>query len=184
MEEVTGSSPVFDTNKPIVMNQKCLVLDQSYTPRSIISSERAFVIYFKGNAEVVHNHDEVFKLVNPELIINKPSIIRVPNYIRRENQKVPVTRANIFKRDGYKCVYCGEFIKGGMSLDHVIPKSKGGQDSFENLVTCCMPCNHEKDDLSVEEWGKTHPKPKRPHYLMLLKTTPNIKEEWKPFLLL
>ena len=162
--------------------KKCLVLDQSYTPRSIISSERAFVIYFKGNADIVHSHDEVFKLVNPDLLIRKPSIIRVPTYIRQGYHKVPLTRENIFKRDGYKCVYCGEYHKNAMSLDHVIPKSKGGKDTFENLVTCCMPCNCEKDDLTIEEWGKEHPNPKKPHYLMLMKTTKVIYDEWKPYL--
>lgn len=180
-ERVVGSNPTRSTKETKVMI-KCLVLDQSYTPRSIINSDRAFVIVYKGNAEVVHNHPESFQLVDSSLDIKKPSIIRVPNYIRHGHQKVPLTRANIFKRDNYKCVYCGEHHRGAMTLDHVVPRSKGGEDSFENLVTCCMPCNFEKDDLTVEEWGRKHPNPKRPHYLMLMKSTKIIYDEWKTYL--
>jgi hypothetical protein len=60
---------------------KCLVLDSSYIPRSVISTERAFVISYKGNADVIHEHPESFKLINPELDIKKPSIIRVFKYV-------------------------------------------------------------------------------------------------------
>tara|TARA_R100000656_G_scaffold39190_1_gene32872 strand:- start:63 stop:527 length:465 start_codon:yes stop_codon:yes gene_type:complete len=152
--------------------------------RSIITSERAFVIHYKGNAEVIHNHPETFGLVNQDLIIHKPSIIRVPSYIKHGFQKVPLTRENVFKRDGYACVYCGMDVKRFLTIDHVVPRSKGGEDSFENWVTACMGCNFEKDDLSVEEWGKEHPNPRRPHALMLMKTVTKVHDEWKPYLFL
>lgn len=166
------------------MSHKCLVLDQSYMARSIISSSRAFVIAYKGNAEVMHEHPETFGLVNPELKIHKPSIIRVPSYIQQRFFPVPLTRENVFKRDDYACVYCGENDRRVLTIDHVVPRSKGGEDSFENWVTACMTCNFEKDDLSIEEWGKEHPNPKRPHFLMLMKTVKVIHEEWKPYLFL
>ena len=63
-----------------------------------------------------------------------------------------------------------------------MPKSKGGKDSWDNLVTACRRCNSEKADLSVEEWGRENPQPMRPHYLMLMKQTNYIPEEWKPYL--
>ena len=161
---------------------KTLVLDSSYTPRGIISSLRAFVIVYKGNANVVHEHEEAFKLYNPELIIQKPSIIRVPKYVNTRHHKVPLTRHNIYKRDGNECVYCGEGERRLLTLDHVVPKSKGGPNTWENLVTACKKCNNEKSDLSLKEWGKDIPMPRRPHYLMLLRQVKYIPEEWKPYL--
>lgn len=163
--------------------EKTLVVDSSYIARSIISTERAFVISYKGNADVVYEHPESFGLVNPQLEIFKPSIIRVFTYVKQQFQKVALTRDNIFKRDGYECVYCGSTDKKNLTLDHVVPQSKGGPNTWDNLVTACKPCNNEKADLTVEEYTKDIPKPQRPHYLMLLKKTSFVPEEWKPYLL-
>jgi len=162
---------------------KTLVVDSSYIPRSIITTERAFVISFKGNADIIAEYPETFGVVNPNLEINKPSIIRVFTYVKLNFQKVPLTRENIYKRDNFECVYCGQTTKKLLTLDHVIPQSKGGPNAWDNLVTACKKCNGEKADLMVEEYTKNIPKPQRPHYLMLLKKTTYIPEEWKPYLL-
>jgi 5-methylcytosine-specific restriction endonuclease McrA len=162
--------------------QKTLVVDSTFMARSIISAERAFVISYKGNAEVIAEHPETFGLVNPELQINKPSIIRVFKYVKQNIHKVPLTRENVYRRDNYECVYCGSSNQKSLTLDHVIPQSKGGTDTWDNLVTACRPCNAEKADLTLEEYGKEIPSPKRPHYLMLLKSINHVPEEWKPFL--
>jgi 5-methylcytosine-specific restriction endonuclease McrA len=161
---------------------KCLVLDSSYIPRSIISTERAFVISYKGNADIIHTHPESFKLINPELDIKKPSIIRVFKYVNQLIHKVPLNRDNLFKRDGYCCVYCGDDTRKHLTLDHVIPQSKGGKDTWENLVTACKRCNGEKSDLTLEEFGKEIPQPRRPHYLMLMKQITHIPKEWEDYL--
>jgi 5-methylcytosine-specific restriction endonuclease McrA len=161
---------------------KCLVLDSSYIPRSIISTERAFVISYKGNADIIHTHPESFKLINPELDIKKPSIIRVFKYVNQLIHKVPLNRDNLFKRDGYCCVYCGDDNRKHLTLDHVIPQSKGGKDTWENLVTACKRCNGEKSDLTLEEFGKEIPQPRRPHYLMLMKQITHIPKEWEDYL--
>lgn len=165
------------------MYEKTLVVDSSYIARSIISTERAFVISYKGNADIVAEHPETFGLVNPKLQINKPSIIRVHTYVNINFQKVALTRDNVFKRDGFECVYCGDDNKKTLTLDHVIPQSKGGPNTWDNLVTACKRCNNEKADLTLKEYGKEIPKPQRPHYLMLLKKTNYIPDEWKPYLL-
>jgi len=164
--------------------EKTLVVDSSYIARSIISTERAFVISYKGNADILAEYPETFGVVNPNLEINKPSIIRVYTYVKQNFQKVPLTRENIYKRDNYECVYCGDNNRKYLTLDHVIPQSKGGSNSWDNLVTACKKCNHEKADLTLKEYGKQIPKPQRPHYLMLLKKTNYIPEEWKPYLLI
>jgi len=161
---------------------KALVVDNTYTARSIITTERAFVIAYKGNAEIIHEHPESFKLVNPNLDIKKPSVIRVKKYVKLEYHKVPLNRDNIYRRDNYECVYCGEDNKKLLTLDHVVPKAKGGQNTWDNLVTACKKCNGEKADLTLEEYGKDIPIPKRPHYLMLMKQLKYIPEEWKLYL--
>lgn len=162
--------------------QKTLVVDSSFIARSIISTERAFVISYKGNAEVVAEFPETFGLVNPKLQINKPSIIRVFKYVKQDMHKVPLTRENVYKRDNYECVYCGCSNIKVLTLDHVIPQSKGGKDTWDNLVTACRQCNGEKSDLTLEEYGKEIPEPKRPHYLMLMRAVTEIPKEWEPFL--
>jgi len=161
---------------------RTLVLDSSYMPRGVINSMRAFIVIYKGNATVLENHPCNFKLYNPELIIPKPSVIQVPKYVRGPNHNVSLGRDNIFKRDGYKCVYCGSTNKRDLTLDHVIPQTNGGENSWKNLVTACKKCNGDKGDLSLEEWGKSIPPPKKPHYLMLLKSVNYMPEEWKKYL--
>jgi 5-methylcytosine-specific restriction endonuclease McrA len=162
--------------------QKALVVDASFTARSVISTERAFVIFYKGNAEVIAEHPETFNVINPELTIYKPSIIRVAKYVKQNIQKVPLTRENVYRRDNYECVYCGCSNQRTLTLDHVVPQSKGGKDAWDNLVTACRPCNHAKADLTLEEYGKEIPEPKRPHYLMLMRAMTHIPKEWETFL--
>lgn len=167
--------------------KRCLVLDSSYMPRQVIDSTRAYVIFSKGNAEIIADHPEIFKLANPDNIIHRPSIIRVPKFINLDITRVPFSRENVFKRDGYTCVYCEDdysHMKKVLTIDHVHPKSRGGEDSFENCVTACLQCNHEKDDLTIKEWGREHPNPKRPHYLMMLQSLDYIPEAWMTYLLM
>lgn len=166
------------------MYSKTLVIDASHTARSIISANRAFAIKYKGNAEVVAEHPELFGLVDKSLRIFKPSIIKVSSYVKQGFHKVPLTRDNVFKRDDYRCVYCGDGGRKNLTIDHVHPKSKGGKDTWTNLVTACFRCNQDKDCLTLEEYGREIPKPKRPHYLMLLRRANYIPKEWEQYLLL
>lgn len=159
--------------------RKTLVVDSSFIARSVISAERAFVIHYKGNAEIIADHPESFGLVNKDLDIKRPSIIRVYKYVNTY-KNVSLTRENVFKRDNHECVYCGSCKN--LTIDHVIPRSKGGKDSWDNLVTACRSCNAEKADLTLEEYGKEIPQPKKPHYLMLMRQMEDIPEEWKKFL--
>lgn len=163
---------------------KCLVLDNSYMPRSIITAERAFVIVYKGNADVIANHSTYFGTVDKTKAYPKPSVIRV--YISLFHKigydNVPLTRQNVYKRDGFTCVYCGSTDRSDLTLDHVNPRAKGGKDAWDNLVTSCSKCNSEKADLTCEEWGRDYPNPRRPHSLMLMKTLNYIPAEWKDFL--
>ena len=130
----------------------------------------------------MHNHDEKFGLVKKDIDIFKPSVIRIQNYIPMEYKNVPLTRKNIFERDEYTCIYCDCKRKNLMTIDHIIPQSKGGKNTWENMITACRSCNGEKSDLSLEEFGKIIPVPKRPHALMLLKKVHYIPKEWEKYL--
>ena len=164
--------------------RKCLVLNSSYMATAIITSERGFVIHYKGNADVLATYeDDHFQTVDDQYPV--PSIIRVPKWIELKYDKIPLTRENLFKRDNYRCVYCGISGRANLTMDHVVPKSKGGKDTWDNLVTACKMCNAEKDDMTCEEWGKPHPEPRRPHHLLLIKKNVLvIPEMWKPYLFL
>lgn len=167
-----------------MMNEKkTLVLDSSFMPRSIVSVERGFVIYYKGNADIVEAYPSNFKTQRTDIVYPKPSVIRINRFVNMKYKRVPLSRVNVYRRDGWKCVYCERDNPNQLTLDHVIPKSKGGKDRWDNLVTCCFDCNQRKGNLTVEEWGKDEPKPQQPHYLMLLKTTKEIPNEWKKYLL-
>lgn len=163
--------------------RKCLELNSAYLPTKIIDSDRAYIVHMKGNAEILHSHPETFELVNPELKIFRPSVVRTKAYFPSKFTNVKYSPENVFKRDDYTCVYCGNKNKKDCTIDHVMPRSKGGGDSFENCVTACFQCNQEKNDLTIKEWGREHPNPKRPHYLMLLSNIESIPEDWKQYLL-
>lgn len=161
---------------------KTLVLDSSYIPRGIISSFRGFVITWKGSAEVVQNHDCKFNVANPDAEYWKPSIIRVNHYVNQKGHKVPLSRENVFKRDNKKCVYCGNSKRQELTIDHLIPQSKGGKNEWNNLVTCCKTCNNNKGDMDASDFTSKAIDPKKPHYLMMLRSSGNIPEEWEPYL--
>jgi CRISPR/Cas system Type II protein with McrA/HNH and RuvC-like nuclease domain len=162
---------------------KTLVLNSYFMPIAIIPATRAYTLFYKDRAIIITEYEEVFKTVNPDRIIKKPSIIRVPQKVTLDYRKIPLSRENIFRRDNWECVYCGEGRLNLLTLDHVIPKSRGGEDSWENLVTACKSCNNEKDNLTAEEWGRPNPQPKRPHFIMMTKKMNyKIPDDWKDYL--
>lgn len=184
-KERKKESRIEESEVPRKINyRKCLELNSAYMPTKIIDSDRAYIVTMKGNAEIIHSHPESFNLVNPELEILRPSVIRTKKYFQGTiHTEEKYSREKVFQRDDYTCVYCGTRDKKNCTLDHVVPRSKGGEDSFENCVTACQKCNSDKDDLTVKEWGREEPNPKRPHYLMLLNNLGTIPEEWKTYLL-
>jgi len=108
----------------------------------------------------------------------------IPKYINRDGKHhIPLNRMNVFRRDGWACVYCGDRDKRSLTIDHVVPQSKGGKNTWENLVTACKTCNHKKSDLMPKEFGVDIEQPRKPHYLMLMKQLNYIYPKWKPYLL-
>jgi 5-methylcytosine-specific restriction endonuclease McrA len=124
-----------------------LVLNASYEPIAICQARRALTLLVKGAAAVEESHD-VLVWRNMRM----PSVIRLSRHRKVPLKRHVVTRRNIFSRDLNACQYCGVIFPGGkLTLDHVVPRSRGGRDTWENLVTCCYPCNHRKADFTPEE---------------------------------
>ncbi len=112
-----------------------------------------------------------------------PSVIRLARYIKIPFKKIELSRRNILKRDGYRCQYCG--VKSHeLTIDHIIPKSRGGNDSWDNLVSACKECNNKKADRTPEEAGiSLFKKPRRPHHILFItQYMGKVDENWKPFL--
>ena len=112
-----------------------------------------------------------------------PSVIRLNSYIKVPYKKIILTRRNILKRDGHKCAYCGR-ADLTLTVDHIKPRSRGGDDSWENLVAACLPCNNRKGDRTPDEANmKLMVRPYAPNHIMFIKTTAGrCDDSWKPYL--
>jgi len=164
------------------LNAKVLLLNQSYEPLTLCTTKKAIILIYLHKAELVSD--------NPKLSVRTisasfpwPSVIRLKSYIRVPNKNINLTRKNILRRDNHKCVYCG---RGDLpfTIDHIIPKSKGGSDSWDNLVTACLTCNNKKGDRTPEEASmQLNVKPHKPNYIMfILNSVSRIDENWRPYL--
>lgn len=163
--------------------ESILVLNADYTPINITDLKRAFNLIYKGKAEII-KHNIISPIVTELRNFKRPTIIRLLRYISIPFRKVNLNRQNIFRRDKFKCVYCGENVKNKLTIDHVIPKSKGGKNTWQNLVTCCKSCNIKKDNKTLEEVEMSlNYTPYRPTYIQFVKhITISYKEDWLPFL--
>lgn len=163
------------------MRENVLVLNQNYQPISICTAERAFVLVFLRKAEVLSDNSSL-RLNSVDQTFSFPSIIRLYRYISVPYKRVNLSRYNIFKRDGGQCVYCGN--KERLTLDHVVPRSLGGRDSWDNLVTACRACNAEKGNRTPEQAGMDmFHQPFRPSFVMFLSNfNGSVREDWKPYL--
>jgi len=164
-----------------MMNRKVLVLNQDYSPITICTTNRAFLLVYLEKAELIKSaKDSLLRTVTKSFPM--PSVIRIFNYVNLPYRGVILTRHNVFKRDNQECQYCGD--TKDLTLDHVIPKSKGGKSSWNNLVTACKKCNTKKGDHSLEKSGmQLKNKPSKPSYIVFLRNSTGIyQNEWLPFL--
>jgi 5-methylcytosine-specific restriction endonuclease McrA len=159
-----------------------LVLNASYEPLNVTTLRRAHVLVFKGKAEVIEELDRPLRSASTSF--RWPHVIRLVHYVRvpRAVQR-KISRRALFARDGWRCVYCG--TNGGrLTLDHVTPRSKGGESIWENVVTACAPCNHRKGNRTLQEANmelRFLPKAPAPTLFIQL-STPTIPRGWKPYL--
>lgn len=127
-----------------------LVLNADDQPLNVTTFKRGFNLVWKGKA-VVLEYDEDAPVKSSTQSYKRPLVIKLLRYVYVPYKKVPLTRHNIFRRDGHKCGYC-ESTKD-LTLDHILPKSRGGGNTWKNLVTCCKRCNNKKDNQTPEEAG-------------------------------
>ena len=158
-----------------------LVLNQDYSPLTICTVQRAFMLVFLNKADLI-NEVEDKKLRSISQSFPFPSVIKIKQYVTMPYKGVVMSRHNIFKRDDGKCQYCG--TTKDLTIDHIIPRSKGGKSTWTNLVTACKRCNSRKSDYSLDKVGmKLRKAPIKPSYLMFLKMNMGVyREDWAPFL--
>jgi len=132
------------------MHAPVLVLNASYEPINVCAARRAIVLVLKGVAmmEEANGHH----LHSARIAIHVPSVIRLLEYRRIPHQTRALSRKNILLRDRNTCQYCGKILAAGeLTLDHVVPRSRGGLSSWENLVACCHNCNRRKGNMLPQE---------------------------------
>ncbi len=129
---------------------RVLVLNADYTPINVTSQQRGFNLVYKGKAEVLKSSDNPIYASYENFV--RPLIIRLLKYVKYKIRNIKVNRTRIFRRDNEECVYCGSTKQ--LTLDHVIPRSRGGSNSWDNLVTCCHNCN-VRNPLALAPGGYT-----------------------------
>lgn len=145
---------------------------------------KAIVLIYLGKAETVIN-DERKSLHSINKTYPWPSIIRISKFVKVPYKKVVMTRKNILRRDGFKCAYCGR-SDIPLTIDHIIPKAHGGDDTWENLVAACTICNNKKGDRTPEEAKmRLLFQPFKPSHIVFIKNVVGrLDERWKPYLYL
>jgi len=146
---------------------KVLLLNATYEPLSTIKLERAMVLLTNGKVEILHSHDKK-KVRTIYKEYPWPEVIRLRGYVKVRFKDLSPNKRNIFDRDDHRCQYCGS--RKSLTIDHIIPVSRGGENTWTNLVTCCWKCNNEKGNQTPEEWGKALMRaPGRPNCLSIIK---------------
>lgn len=167
------------------MNYAVLVLNASYEVINVCNLKRAINLIFKGVA-IVEEQTEMF-LHSPTVSIQIPAVIRLLRYVKIPYHRVKFSRRNILIRDNHTCQYCLEKFKPAeLTLDHVIPLSRGGWDGWDNVVVACRTCNNKKGDLTPEQAGmRLSRKPRLPSvvtYLQIIRRLGEGKKEWRRYL--
>ena len=129
--------------------EKVLVLNADFTPINVTTVYKGFTLVSKGKAEILKASDNPLLSGMGEFV--RPLIIRLLNFVKYRIHKLKINRQRLYRRDNHECGYCGS--KRNLTIDHIIPKSRGGQNTWMNLVTCCSSCNRLKDDRTPEEAG-------------------------------
>ncbi len=131
--------------------RRVLLLNITYEPLTTVGLHRAVCLVLGEKAEVVHHDAAGAVLRSASVVFATPSVIKLRRYVRLPyRSRVPLTRAALMRRDNYQCGYCGSKAD---TIDHVVPRSRGGAHAWENCVASCTRCNHRKADRLVEELG-------------------------------
>lgn len=168
------------------MTEQTLLLNATFEPIDVVHWQRAMVLWAQGKVEIVETHDREVRSVT--FSFKLPAVVRLLRYVRSKRKPiVQFTRANIYTRDQYTCQYCNTvYPTDELTFDHVVPVSRGGRRSWENIVTCCITCNRKKGSRTPEEAGMSLLRqPKRPSYTPIFRVTVGIRrtpESWRDYL--
>ena len=162
---------------------RVLVLNATYEPINVCTVRRATVLVLKSKAEVLEHGRN--RLRSERLALDSPVVIRLVTYVRvpRDVHRRKITRKAVLARDSWTCQYCGK-TKPGLTVDHVIPRSRGGESIWENIVAACAVCNRRKGNRLPRE-ASMHPRhlPKPPGPLVFIRiSSPRIPVTWERYL--
>lgn len=161
-----------------------LVLNNNYQPLNVTNARRALGMLCLGKAHAVETDSKVFR--SERLAVHMPTVVRLTHHVRRPMPVLRVSRKSVFARDNYTCQYCGR-RNGPLTIDHVIPRERGGGEDWNNLVCCCTKCNNKKGNRTPEEAGMSLlSKPFRPKYIPYISYTKFLaavsNPAWRPYL--
>jgi 5-methylcytosine-specific restriction endonuclease McrA len=166
--------------------EQTLLLNATYEPLKVVHWQKAITLWCQGKVEVISSHDR--EIHSPKFSFRLPSVIRLLRYIKikRQIDYVPFSRANIYARDNHTCQYCSENLPSSeLTFDHVVPVAQGGRKDWENIVTCCIPCNRRKGGRTPEQAGMHLTRiPKRPDKAPAIRITIGLKnapESWRDY---
>ncbi len=166
------------------LKEKVLLLNQNFEPLTITGAKRAICLLYLRKAELVASYEGI-KIRSVTSSLPLPSVLRLFRYVKVNRREIPLTKRNIFRRDNYRCQYCGR-VNVPLTTDHIIPKSLGGRETWENLVTACTDCNTKKGAKTYKDFSlKLIRRPKKPNiFTFLLNAISEVPAEWKPYLFL
>jgi len=177
-----GSAPVHEHRPRGRDAGRVLVLNATYEPINVCSVRRAAILLIKAKAEMLEH--AAWELRSEHTAMPRPVVIRLVTFVRvpRDTHHRKITRRAVFARDGWSCQYCGS--KGNLTVDHVIPRSKGGTSDWDNIVASCAPCNRRKGDRLPQQVGM-HPRrrPGAPSPQVFIQVaSPTIPAAWRTWL--
>lgn len=164
-----------------MMTAKVLLLNQNYEPLTVVSAKKAIILFILQKVEIIEKRDQLVR--SQYVALPLPSVIRLTCYVRVPRKRVELNRGNLLRRDNHQCQYCGTH-KGPLTVDHVLPRTRGGDDVWENLVCACVKCNNKKGNRTPDEADMPLMKrPRRPNFLFFMQYFIGISEEsWRPYL--
>lgn len=201
---------MFDANSDRILSSSVLVLNRFFLPVHVVSVRRAFILLYRECAEIIHLEDGHFNnydfsewcalssfrcddkrpdedwIQSVKFEVQVPRVVRLLRYERAPRSALRFNRRNLFARDGHRCQYCGRsFPSHQLSLDHVMPRSRGGETSWQNVVCSCVGCNTKKGSRTPQEANmhlKTSPAEPKANPLLLQKLTNPKYASWRTFL--
>jgi 5-methylcytosine-specific restriction endonuclease McrA len=165
--------------------ESVLLLNATYEPLRVISWKRAITLVTLDKVEVLETYERKVRSVT--LAIRLPAVVRLLHLVRFRNHTIRFSRQNIYTRDKFQCQYCGRRMDScDLTYDHVIPKSMGGRTAWENIVTCCLPCNKKKGGRTPTQ-ARMHliRRAKRPSWhpmLMITLRVAQTPDSWRDYL--